>query len=354
MNHEIYTAIDANINRAAEGVRVCEDIFRFSVKNIISSEFKDLRHKIAGAASILPVGLLLNSRDILRDEQKFINTSSEMKRENVKDLFRSNIRRAIEAARVIEEFSKNIDQCVSAGFQEIRFNLYDLEKRGWLVIEKFPVMEKFRNSLYAIIDSGYIKTEMIDETAKILAESGADIIQLRMKDVSDREFLSAAEKVSAVCRKNGVIFIVNDRPDIALISGADGIHVGQDDIPLDRLKLLVGENLITGVSTQRAEDFPAAADADYIAVGPVFATDSKTDRDGSTLPVTGIDELKKICSLTDKPVVAIGGINISNAAILLEAGVWSLSVISALYTGGDVRANTGDILRIIKSFNRPL
>lgn len=354
MNHEIYSAIDANINRGTEGIRVCEDIFRFSLKNKISSEFKNLRHEIAGTISTIPAGTLLCSRDILKDEQKFVSTLSEMKRESIMDLFRSNIRRAIEAARVIEEYSKNIDHNMSSSFQKIRFSLYELEKRGWLLLEKNKIMERFRNSLYAIIDTGFIKTDMMEETARILAGSGADIIQLRMKDVTDREFLSAAEKISGICRKNGVIFIVNDRPDIALICGADGIHVGQDDIPYDRIISMTGHNLITGVSVQCADEAAAASDADYIAAGPVFTTASKTDRDGSMLPVTGIEEVKKICSMTDKPVVAIGGINLSNAAVLLEVGVSSLAVISALYTGGDIQSNTKNLLGIIKSCGRSL
>jgi thiamine-phosphate diphosphorylase len=277
-----------------------------------------------------------------------------MKRGSIRDIFRSNIRRSIEASRVIEEYSKNIDQTVSARFQEIRFHLYDLEKRGWGILEKKMVMERFKYSLYAIIDSGYVKTADIEETAEILSGSGADIIQLRMKDVPDREFLLAADKVSDVCRKGDTIFIVNDRPDIAVISGAHGIHVGQDDIPLDRLVSLAGQNFITGLSIQSLDDADAATDADYIAVSPVFPTVSKTEKDGSPLKTSGIEEVKKICSITDKPVVAIGGINLSNAAELLKAGVSSLAVISALYTGGDLQSNTRDLLRVIKSFRTSL
>ena len=166
-------------------------------------------------------------------------------------------------------------------------------------------------------------------------------------------FLYTAEKISAVCEKGNVIFIVNDRPDIAIISGAHGIHVGQDDIPLGRLMFLTGQSLVTGVSTQSVDEAAAALDADYIAVGPVFTTGSKTGIDGSVLPATGIEEVKKICSLTDKPVVAIGGINLSNAAVLLEAGVSSLAVISALFAGGNLQSSTRDFLNIIKSFKRP-
>lgn len=353
MKQEIFSAIDANVNRAAEGIRVCEDIFRFSVKNIISSEFKNLRHKITGVMSSIPARALIGSRNILKDEQKFINTSSEMYRGNIRDIFKSNVRRAIEAARVIEEFSKTLDPGISSGFQEIRFRLYDLEQQGWTILSKSGIMGRFRNSLYAIIDSAYIIPEKMEETARILTGSGADIIQLRMKNSEDRVFLSAAEKISTVCSRDDVIFIINDRPDIAMICGADGIHVGQEDIPLEKLVSLTGNNYITGVSTQCEEEALAASGADYIAVGPVFPTGSKTGKDGSDLPVTGLDEVRKICSTAGMPVVAIGGINLANAASLLEAGVSSLAVISVLYAGGEIQANTKKLLKIIKSFNRP-
>jgi len=348
MNPEIYSALDANINRCIEGIRVCEDIFRFSVKNLLSSEFKNLRHKIAENISLIPSGALLGARDVLNDEQKFFNTSLEMKRESIKDIFRSNIRRAVEAARVIEEFSKSIHPDIAESFQNIRFTLYDLEKRGWLLLEKSLFMQRFRFSLYAIIDSGFVPAERMAETSRILADSGAEIIQLRMKDVSDRDYLLMAEKISKVCSDNDVLFIVNDRVDIAMLSGAHGVHLGQDDIPVSTARLISGNRLITGISTSSIEEAAAVSEADYIAIGPVFSTSSK---DGSKLEGVGVDIVRNICSSADKPVVAIGGISESNAGILMEAGVSSLSVISALYRDGDIAGNTKRLNDIIKSYN---
>lgn len=347
MNPEIYTPLDANINRCIEGIRVCEDIFRFSVKNIISAEFKNLRHKITVLISHLPSGDLLRARDVLNDEQKFINTSSEMNRGGIKDIFRSNIRRGIEASRVIEEFGKNVDPGLAAGFQEIRFALYELEKSGWMILEKNRRIEKLRYSLYAIIDSAFVPADRMEETSGILALSGADIIQLRMKNVPDREFLPAAEKVSAVCRNNDILFIVNDRADIAILSGADGLHIGQDDIPLSRAREITGGDMIIGISVTSAGEASAAQDADYVAAGPVFATSSK---DGSMLEGLGMNRVREICACTAKPVAAIGGVNESNARNLLDAGVLSLSVISALYKDGKISENTAKLKHIIRSY----
>jgi len=345
MNPGIYSALDANINRGIEGIRVCEDIFRFSVKNILSAEFKNLRHRITEIISVMPSGTLLNGRDVLHDEQKFVNTFSEMKRESVKDIFRSNVRRAIEAARVIEEFSKSIHPDIASGFQEIRFSLYDLEKRGWMLLEKNMLMQKFMFSLYTIIDSAFVPAERMAETSRILADSGADIIQLRMKDVSDREYLSMSEKIAGICSRANVLFIVNDRVDIALLSGAHGLHLGQDDIPVAAARSLSGDSLVTGISACSVAEASSGSDADYIAIGPVFPTSSK---DGSMLNGVGIETVKEVCGITDKPVVAIGGISELNAGILMEAGVSSLSVISALYKDNKISENTkrlGDIIR---------
>ena len=341
---EIYSAIDANINRCIEGIRVCEDIFRFGLKDIFSLEFKNLRHRIREIISLIPPGLLLDGRDVLRDEQRFINTSGEMKRESIKDLFGSNMHRAIEASRVIEEITKSINTGVAEGFQQIRFTLYEFEKKGWFIIEKIDLMKKFHYSLYAIIDSGFVPVDRMVDTAKILIDSGAPIIQLRMKNSSDKEYLSVAEKISGVCRDNSALFIVNDRVDIAIISGAGGIHLGQGDIPIKSAKSILGDKFITGISVSNINEADKET-ADYIAVGPVFQTFSK---DGG-LPGIGMDAVKEICSSTDKPVAAIGGISESNIGMLLDAGVSSLCVISALYKDGKISENTKKLIDAINS-----
>jgi len=188
----------------------------------------------------------------------------------------------------------------------------------------------------------------MEDTARILVSSGADVIQLRMKSDPDRDYLLMAEKISSICRDNNALFIVNDRIDIAMLSGAHGVHLGQDDIPLVAARSISGGGLITGISVCNADEASAAADADYIAVGPVFQTSSK---DGALLEGVGLDIVRDICRLSDKPVAAIGGITESNAGLLIETGVSSLSVISALYKNGRVLENTRRLNEIIKSYS---
>ncbi len=349
MERGVLTAIDANINRTLEGLRVCEDIFRFDVRDRISEEIKSLRHQILDFTQFISSGELLDSRDIEADTQKFIDTPGELKRDNLADIFRSNIRRAAEALRALEEFSKLIAPSTSAGFQKARFDVYNIEKRGCALIEKSYILKRFENSVYAIIDSAFVPFDKVRETAEILALSGAGIIQLRMKNVPDAKFLEYAEYVSSVCRESNVIFIVNDRPDIASISGANGVHVGKSDIPLSKITGICGGRMVKGISALNISEGERALSsaADYIALGPIYSTSSKN---GIEIPGIGLEPLRKICLHRVKPVVAIGGITSSNVRKVLDSGCSCIALISELYRDGKIAENTKRMAEIIQNY----
>ncbi|HOK03036.1 MAG TPA: thiamine-phosphate pyrophosphorylase [Spirochaetota bacterium] len=135
MDERILTAIDANINRATEGLRVCEDIFRFIIRDEVSEKFKELRHRIVALIKFIPRSDLLHSRDVESDLQKFFDTDSEKNRQNIGDLFSANIKRAQEALRVLEEFSKMDFPELSIKFQQLRFDAYSLEKNSYPLIQ---------------------------------------------------------------------------------------------------------------------------------------------------------------------------------------------------------------------------
>jgi thiamine-phosphate pyrophosphorylase len=128
-------------------------------------------------------------------------------------------------------------------------------------------------------------------------------------------------------------FLVNDRPDVALLAGASGVHVGQDDLDVEQARRVLGRDKLVGVSTHNLEQFEraAASSADYIAVGPVFGTSSKANPD----PVVGVEFIRKTRALSDKPIVAIGGISVERAASVIEAGADSVAVISGILTAQD-------------------
>jgi thiamine-phosphate pyrophosphorylase len=196
--------------------------------------------------------------------------------------------------------------------------------------------------LYAMVDTagGHDPVEL----ARILLGAGARIIQLRLKDMSSRDFLAAARAIVALCREHGAMLIVNDRADIAKLLGA-GLHVGQDDLAPADARVLLGDGPVIGYSSHNAAQLreAAAERVDYVALGPIFGTSSKQNPD----PVVGIDELRRARALAEKPLVAIGGITRENARAVFEAGADAVAVIADLLPA---RATAADVRRRIEEW----
>jgi thiamine-phosphate pyrophosphorylase len=181
--------------------------------------------------------------------------------------------------------------------------------------------------LYAIIDPTLLTISELD-LAESLAGSGVELIQYRNKTASSRQFFEISRQLSSVLGPRGVRLVVNDRPDIALLAGAGGVHVGQDDLSVEDARAICGPDRWVGVSTHTLEQLAAAdrTSADYIAVGPIFPTATKKNPD----PVVGTELLRKARQMTKKPLVAIGGITLERAAEVYRAGADSLAVIRDL------------------------
>jgi len=179
--------------------------------------------------------------------------------------------------------------------------------------------------LYVILDAALLPSGPIELTNKLLA-AGARLFQYRNKTSSSRELLEASQSLCLTVRQHGGTFIVNDRADIARLAGANGVHLGQDDLDVSAARTVVRTGSIIGFSTHNVRQFEAAAasDADYIAVGPIFATGSKAKPD----PVVGIEFIRQVRKLTSKPIVAIGGITLERASQVIDAGADSVAVIS--------------------------
>jgi thiamine-phosphate pyrophosphorylase len=186
--------------------------------------------------------------------------------------------------------------------------------------------------LYVILDSALL-TIPVHDCAQELADAGVRLLQYRNKTAPARELLNYSRSLASLLIPLGVSFIVNDRPDVAVLAGATGIHVGQDDLEVEQTRGLVGEERVLGVSTHNTEQFREAADtsADYLAVGPVFATASKANPD----PVTGTEFIRQVRDLSDKPIVAIGGITLDNAASVIRAGANCVAVLSDILRAPD-------------------
>lgn len=181
-----------------------------------------------------------------------------------------------------------------------------------------------------------------EDVARAALAGGARIIQFRDKEMSNEEFIALARRIQQLTRKHNALLIINDRVEIALTIAADGVHVGQHDLAFAEVKRLARPGMILGVSATNYAEAAALADsgADYLGVGPIFPTPSKSD---ATLPI-GLDELARICRDVRIPIVAIGGIGQSNLPDIIQAGSAGAAVISAISSAPDMTAATTALL----------
>jgi thiamine-phosphate pyrophosphorylase len=193
-----------------------------------------------------------------------------------------------------------------------------------------------RPFLYPIVDVAALGERAVGSVVAALAAGGAKVVQFRAKGLSDRRFLDLAAEALAAARAGGAALIVNDRPDVALILGADGVHLGQDDLDPRAVRPLLPPGALLGVSTHNLEQVERAAGApvDYLAIGPVFPTRSKAAPD----PVVGLEMVRKARALVTGSLVAIGGITEENARSVVDAGADGVAVISALLSQADLAA----------------
>jgi thiamine-phosphate pyrophosphorylase len=206
------------------------------------------------------------------------------------------------------------------------------------------VLPKF----YPILDPEIAARHGIDAViaAEQILEGGATILQFRHKGFFSREVFAQLESVAQLCRAAGALFVVNDRADLAALTGA-ALHLGQDDLTPTAARQVVGAKTLIGFSTHNEHQLRAAAaePADYLALGPIFGTSSKDNPD----PVVGIDELRRLRPLTDRPLVAIGGITRANAHSVLDAGADAVAIIGDLFAGdGNVRARTQEWIALTR------
>jgi len=196
--------------------------------------------------------------------------------------------------------------------------------------------------LYAIIDPAQGGGRSPLEVAAALLAAGVRLIQFRDKHASSGELCTHAQRVAECVRKAGGVFIINDRADIALAVDADGVHVGQDDLPVDSARALLGPGKLIGYSTHVLEQVREAdrSTADYVAFGPIFPTASKENPDR----VVGLEGLGKARQVTRKPLVAIGGITLENARAVIAAGADSVAVIRGLVGAPDITQRAKDLL----------
>ena len=203
--------------------------------------------------------------------------------------------------------------------------------------------------LYVVTDEGLSRGKTHAEIAREAVAGGADVIQLRDKTMESASLYAAALEIAEIC-KGKALFFVNDRLDIALAAGADGVHVGQSDLPADVVRKLVPKDFLIGVSVGSVEEAEKAVrdGADYVAVSPVFSTASKSDAGGGH----GLDTARAICEAVSVPVVGIGGLNKENIAEVIKAGIDGIAVISAVVSQENISASAAELSAIIAEAKR--
>lgn len=202
--------------------------------------------------------------------------------------------------------------------------------------------------LYVILDAALL-TIPETECARQLADAGVRLLQYRNKKASPRDLLESSKHLSSQLMPRGVTFIVNDRADVAALAGASGVHVGQEDLGVEEARAVVGGSNLVGVSTHNRVQFEqaAASSADYVAVGPIFSTSTKSNPD----PVVGMEFIRQVRPLTDKPIVAIGGITLERAAGIVQAGADSVAVISDILRAPEPGERARQFLEVLEAAN---
>lgn len=329
--HELYRILDAAANRAREGLRVVEDYARFVLNDpFLTEQLKQVRHELAGAMQLLPAAALLAQRDTLTDVGTTLNTAAEGQRQDAAHVLTANWKRLQEALRSLEEFSKPLAGSPAKHFEALRYRCYTLERA--LAVNESAQQRLEHARLYLLLDCRANRDEFYSLAANLI-QAPIDVIQLRDKQADDRKLLEHGLLLRQLLRERAAshgqvpLFIMNDRPDLAVLCDADGVHVGQEELPVAAVRKIVGPERLIGVSTHCLEQARQAVldGADYLGVGPTFPSQTK-----HFAAFPGIELLRHVAAEITLPAFAIGGINEQNLPEVRAAGFSRIAVGAAI------------------------
>jgi thiamine-phosphate pyrophosphorylase len=382
----VLRVLDAAANRAREGLRVVEDYVRFVLDDRhLTGRCKQLRHDLAATLGRIPTEHRLAARETQADVGTMLATPTESRRENAADVLRANFTRLEEALRSLEEFSKaavvhsersleteggtrkaenrkpktenrkpkavrssiinhqsSIRWDLAAELKQLRYRAYTLHRAVEITRSSLARLDRAR--LYVLIDGGS-SPEQFQRLAAALVEAGVHAIQLRDKQLDDRRLLDRARLLRELTRRSNTLFIMNDRPDLAVLSRADGLHVGQEELTVKDARTIVGPEVLIGVSTHTlAQARQAVLDgANYIGVGPVFPSGTKQFDE-----FPGVGFLRAVADEIRLPAFAIGGITRENVPEVLATGFTRVAVAAAITAATDPAAAARDMLATLE------
>ncbi len=316
-----YRILDANLNRGLEGLRVVEEYLRFALDDRhLAAQCKQLRHDLVESVGQLPISRLHASRDVTGDVGTTIGTRSEYRRVDLAAVVAANGKRVQQALRGIEEYAKVVAPQLAPEMESLRYRAYTLERSITVLQTSLQRLASAR--LYILMD-GCDSLAACQHLARTLLDAGVDMLQLRDKQLSDRALLQRARALRALTSGRDVLFIVNDRVDLAVLAGADGVHVGQEELSVQDARRLLGPDALIGMSTHSLEQARQAVldGANYLGCGPTFPSDTK-----SFAQLAGIDYLRQVATEIRLPAFAIGGIDAGNVTQVCAAGFSRIAV----------------------------
>ena len=327
--------LDAVGNRLEEAVRVVEDQLRFRYGlSAQPKAWREIRHEAATLRRAIGGGSpLALSRDVGSDPGHPQRAPSAGGHRDPADLLSANFARAREASRSLEEELRCVDPKAARLAERLRYRVSALESAALGQITRGPRLHDAR--LYVLVTTSLCRGAP-EEVTQAALDGGAQIIQLREKEMEGREFLQLAERLRALTERAGALLIINDRVEIAHLIGADGVHLGQGDILPSAARRILGDRALIGLSTHAPEEAARAAieGADYIGVGPIFETMTKEHRAS-----VGPEYIAQAKAVTDLPGYAIGSVKRDNVDDLIAAGADRIAVCTGVISQDDVRAS---------------
>lgn len=322
--------LDAAANRGREGLRVIEDWARFGLDDAHLTEcLKEIRHDLAAVLASIPWEHRLAARDTQADVGTAIHTPSENHRENVVEVLTANFLRLEESLRSLEEFGKIFNPAVGQAVGQLRYRAYTLQRA--IDATRVGLHRLADARLYVLLD-GRSSIEHFEQLAGALIHSGVDVLQLRDKRLADCELIDRARRLRNLTAGTATLLIVNDRPDVAALAGADGVHVGQEELSVKDARTIVGPEALIGVSTHTLDQARQAVldGANYIGVGPTFPSGTK-----QFTHFPGLELLHAVAAEVRLPAFAIGGITHDNLGQVLSAGFTRIAVSGAVVEADD-------------------
>ncbi|RCS49511.1 thiamine phosphate synthase [Bremerella cremea] len=330
MDISLWRTLDAAANRASEGLRVLEDFVRYGQNDkFLTSELKSLRHQLDSTLQQFDRRASIHARDTFGDVGTTVQGKLEQARGNWADLLTANFKRLQQALRSLEEHAKLIDGEAAAALEQARYRTYSLEKMVMTTITASTMFAA--GAVYVLIDGCESEAKLKALAAKLI-EAETDVIQLRDKTLDDRTLVARAQLLRQQTAGTSTKLIINDRPDIARIVSADGVHVGQEELTVAQARMVLGPSKLVGVSTHNIDQARQAVrdGADYIGIGPTFPSGTK-----SFDHFPGLDFLREVADEITLPAFAIGGIELTNVSQVAAAGIHRVAVSGCVNQASD-------------------